>query len=226
MFLSKSLPPFRRSPHLLANFSSSSTFYGGGGGGGARRRDENRRRDDHPRRRGDDIHSIRAQDSARYERDNALEDNFTKLKKEQNKFLFDGMVENSERLYLDDLNIIHIENESTFHRVPKLMHGLENVVKKPGLYSLEQIAKLQKDGGEYLKNIIYPENIDYDRIPPYIPPSKDKLLHKFAMESNIKYVMSTSTISSVLSQWFYIFSCFKNPKFDNVFENFENEPKK
>ena len=168
---------------------------------------------------------MRAQESLRYERDGLLEENLAKLKREQNKFLFDGMVE-CERLYLDDLNIIHIENESTFHRVPKLTHGLENVVRKPGLYSIEQIAKLQKDGGAYLRNVTYPDQIDYNRIPSYTPPSQDKLLHKFAMESNIKYVMSTSTISSVLSQLFYIFSSFKNPKFDNIFENFENEPKR
>ncbi len=38
-----------------------------------------------------------------------------------------------------------------------------------------------------------------DKIPPYIPPSDDSLLLKFAKESKIKFVMSTSTISSALT---------------------------
>ena len=227
MFLRKSL----RSNLPLSPFFSSSLplpyfFYSSFQGGGTRRKEDGGkgRREDGGRRK-DDVHAMRAQESLRYERDGLLEENLAKLKRDQNKFLFDGMVD-SERLYLDDLNIIHIENESTFHRVPKLTHGLEHVVRKPGLYSIEQIAKLQKDGGAYLRNVTYPDQIDYNRIPPYTPPSQDKLLHKFAAESNIKYVMSTSTISSVLSQLFYIFSSFKNPKFDNIFESFENEPKR
>ena len=54
---------------------------------------------------------------------------------------------------------------------------------------------MQSDGGKFLKNIPKIEDMDLDRIPKYVPPSNDELLLKFARESKIKYVMSTSTIS-------------------------------
>jgi hypothetical protein len=38
--------------------------------------------------------------------------------------------------------------------------------------------------------------------------------------------MSTSTISSVLSQMYYLFSNFKNPNFENITNSYDNEPKK
>ncbi len=38
--------------------------------------------------------------------------------------------------------------------------------------------------------------------------------------------MSTSTISSVMIQIFYLFSGFKNPNFSNISDSYENEPKK
>jgi hypothetical protein len=63
-------------------------------------------------------------------------------------------------------------------------------------------------------------------IPNYVPPSQDNLLLKFARESGIKYVMSTSTISNALCQMFYLFSGFRNPSFENISSDYDNEPKK
>ena len=104
---------------------------------------------------------------------------------------------------LNDINRIDIENEGTFHRVPYLEHNLDLIVKNPGIYPMSEMAKVQPDSGDFLRTILQPEQIDMDRIPPYTPPSQDKLLLKFARESKVKYVMSTSTISSALSQMYY-----------------------
>ena len=41
---------------------------------------------------------------------------------------------------LDDINIINIENEETFHKVPKLAHNLDKIVLKPGIYSMDAMA--------------------------------------------------------------------------------------
>ncbi|EGR34709.1 mitochondrial mRNA processing protein, putative [Ichthyophthirius multifiliis] len=147
------------------------------------------------------------------------------IKKEFSKYIFNSAY-NAIQLSLDDCNIINIENESTFHRVPKLQHELENVVHYPGIYFMDEIAKIQKDQGKFLRNIPQPDEIDFDKIPLYIPPSNDQLLLDFAKKSNIKYVVSTSTISSALTQIYYMFSGFRNPLYDNISSNYENEPKK
>lgn len=46
---------------------------------------------------------------------------------------------------------------------------------------MEQMAKLNpSDGGHFLRRIPQIEEIDFNRIPGYNPPSKDPLLLKFA----------------------------------------------
>jgi hypothetical protein len=48
-------------------------------------------------------------------------------------------------------------------------------------------------------------------IPPYKKPSEDEHLLDFAKQTNSKYVMSTSTISSILSQLYYLITHFQSP---------------
>jgi len=43
-------------------------------------------------------------------------------------FNFNKVYMDAVPLYLDDVNIINIENEKTFHKVPKLEHHLEHIV--------------------------------------------------------------------------------------------------
>ena len=94
---------------------------------------------------------------------------------------------------------------------------------------------LEKD---YLETIFPEEKLKLDRFDIYIPPSKDQTLLKIAQASNLKYLwlnfvlknlyisMSTSTFSNILAQLFYVVSGFKGPYFNEVFRDFEDEPKK
>ena len=47
------------------------------------------------------------------------------------------------------------------------------------------MAKLQDDNGEFLRKIYQPEEVNMDNIPPYVPPSEDKLLSDFAKSKEI-----------------------------------------
>lgn len=103
-----------------------------------------------------------------------MDDLFIRERKELHKFTFDEPQE-SVRLNLDDINYIEIENPETFHRVPRLEHALDAIVHKPGIYTMEEMAKAQPkdEGGRFLRYIAQPEEINMDRIPEYIPPSQD-----------------------------------------------------
>ena len=72
---------------------------------------------------------------------------------------------------LDDLNIIEIENEATFHRTPELKHNLDIILRKPGIYPVDEIAKLNPPSKNFLKYLYKPEEIDLEKVPKYIPPS-------------------------------------------------------
>jgi hypothetical protein len=62
-----------------------------------------------------------------------------KEKRIQSKYTFSN-ISNSINVSLDDINIINIENEETFHKVPKLAHNLDKIVLKPGIYSMDAMA--------------------------------------------------------------------------------------
>ena len=55
-------------------------------------------------------------------------------------------------------------------------------------------------------------------MPPYKKPSNDPVLVDFAKQHNARYLMSTSTISSALSQIYFLLTSFENPtmKFFNT----------
>eukprot|EP01017_Pseudomicrothorax_dubius_P050461 TRINITY_DN9566_c0_g1_i2.p1 TRINITY_DN9566_c0_g1~~TRINITY_DN9566_c0_g1_i2.p1 ORF type:complete len:630 (-),score=137.85 TRINITY_DN9566_c0_g1_i2:37-1926(-) len=168
----------------------------------------------------DDVHARRFFDQANDEKLNDI----ASIRDEIYKFTLSTPAP-SIKLNLDDVNVINIETGFSTDKIPKLYHHLDHIVHRPGIYPIDSFLPLQKDGGKFLKNIYQPEEIDFSRIPPYIPPSKDSTLLNFARDANIKYVMSTSTISSALAQIYYMFSGFRIPSFKNISSAYEFEPK-
>jgi hypothetical protein len=174
------------------------------------------------RSKDDDVHAQRFIETYKTEGD----DFYFNIRKDLHKYTFENQTKSAITLNLNEINVINIENEETFHKVPTLAHNLDIIVNKPGIYPMEEIAKLQPDSGAFLKKVYSPQEVDLSKVPPFTPPSRDSLLLKFAQESKIRYVMSTSTISSVLSQIYYLLSSFRNPSFENISEDYQSEPKK
>lgn len=79
-----------------------------------------------------------------------------KVNNDNYKIYFENPLEDSIDLNLDNLNIVNIENMDQFHKIPVLQHNLEIVVEKPGLYTLEELRKLQDDNGKFLQHIYQP----------------------------------------------------------------------
>ena len=96
------------------------------------------------------MHSRRFVENLKLESNGQMEDLFLKERKQLHKFTFDEPI-NAIKLNLDELNNIEIENEETFYRVPRLQHELDIIVHKPGIYSVDEFAKVQDDGGKFIK---------------------------------------------------------------------------
>eukprot|EP01126_Amoeba_proteus_P007447 TRINITY_DN12682_c0_g1_i9.p1 TRINITY_DN12682_c0_g1~~TRINITY_DN12682_c0_g1_i9.p1 ORF type:complete len:200 (-),score=18.92 TRINITY_DN12682_c0_g1_i9:90-689(-) len=86
---------------------------------------------------------------------------------------------------------------------PLLSHGLSGVLFSPGIHY--QANPLR----DWLKKINQPEEIDFDALPSFVPPSKDENLAQIAIKHNSKFMGSTSSLSGVLSQLYILFSKFK-----------------
>lgn len=52
----------------------------------------------------------------------------------------------------------------------------------------------------------------------YVRPSQDKALQAISAQANCKYASSTSNISIPLIHLYFIFSMFRRPNFDNVYD--------
>ncbi len=52
----------------------------------------------------------------------------------------------------------------------------------------------------------------------YKPPSQDRKLLKITEESKCKYSSSTSSISIPLIHLYFVFSMFRRPCFENIYE--------
>lgn len=69
--------------------------------------------------------------------------------------------------------------------------------------------------------------INEEVIAPYFPPASDTNLFRLAKKTkDIKYLTSTSTITSVLSHVYYAMSNYKSPHFNELTQAFDREPMK
>lgn len=117
---------------------------------------------------------------------------------------------------LNTLGQVRYEDMATFGNIPRLSHGLEKALKG-GII----------EGHCGVDPIYQPEQVHMSRMDTYRPPSKDTNLISLAKKNNLKYVMSTSTISAALSQMYFLFGNFRSPTFDGISpESFLNEPMK
>jgi hypothetical protein len=101
------------------------------------------------------------------------------------------------------------------------------ILKSPGIYPVESINQYNRGQlGTLFTKLPQYSQINEDCISPYYPPGQDPNLIRLAAAHSCKYVMSTSTISSVLSHIYYCLSNFKSPHFNNLSEAYDREPLK
>lgn len=101
--------------------------------------------------------------------------------------------------------------------VPTVAHGIDVVLKGDGLYPLEAPWLLPRHRparrlfSDSLRQIVQPDQIAWNEIPPYIPASEDSALHDVAQRTNnISFCSSTSSITPTLSLLYHVISNFKD----------------
>ena len=68
--------------------------------------------------------------------------------------------------------------------------------------------------------------INEEIIAPYYSPGKDENLRRLTKANGCEYLMSTSTVSSVLSHIYYAISNHKSPHFSGLSQAYDFEPLK
>lgn len=90
--------------------------------------------------------------------------------------------------------------------VPRLFHGLDRVLFNPGVYQLQDPSSMVYNFDPYLQKIMPVTEFDYNALAEYKTSSQDPLLSRLAKEHNIKYVGSTSSMTSTLTHFHYLLS--------------------
>ncbi|CAD8073787.1 unnamed protein product [Paramecium sonneborni] len=182
-----------------------------------KRKNQNFRREDFVVKvQNEDVHSKRLASALNFDENQSDQNSI------QTQSNFSFRQSNLQRLDLSDLYRVDFDNNDKILIVPTLIEPLEEIVKNPGIYPISEFKN--HHNYNYLKEI--QREAQMNKFDTYLPPSKDVTLQQFAKTLNLKYCVSTSTFSNVLSQVFYLLSGFNGPDFSSVFESFPDEPRK
>ncbi|SJX66031.1 related to PET127-component of mitochondrial translation system [Sporisorium reilianum f. sp. reilianum] len=95
--------------------------------------------------------------------------------------------------------------------VAKLAHGLDRVLFNPGIYWLRDPRSGIYNFDPRIKDILDVDLFDYAALPPYVTSSKDPELATLTQKHQKKYCGSTSSMTSLLSQCYFLISGWRNP---------------
>lgn len=95
--------------------------------------------------------------------------------------------------------------------VASLAHGLDRVLFNPGIYWLRDPRSGIYNFDPRIKDILDVDLFDYAALPPYVTSSKDPELEKLTRKHGKKYSGSTSSMTSLLSQCYFLISGWRQP---------------
>ena len=126
----------------------------------------------------------------------------------------------------DPLPLIPIPSGQDPSVVPALAHGLQGVLRGDGLYSLHskcgykgKSKTLRNSKGkqccdpshDYLRTIVPPERILWEKLPKYVPAALDYATHAIASHTKgVSYTSSTSSVTAALSAFYHLMSNFRD----------------
>ncbi|WFC99222.1 hypothetical protein MYAM1_001966 [Malassezia yamatoensis] len=108
--------------------------------------------------------------------------------------------------------------------VAKLAHGLERVLFKPGVHWLRDNQSGQYNYKESLQNVLDVDLFDFDALPPYLTSSKDPELLAMTKKHHKRFCGSTSSMTGLLSQCYFLISRWKEPELKGFSQGFDELP--
>lgn len=110
-------------------------------------------------------------------------------------------------------------------KVASLSHGLDRVLFNPGVHVLRDPRTGIYNYSPSLNKIPDVDLFDLSALPPYVTSSKDEELLYLAHKHNAKFCGSTSSLTAMLSQVYFLVSGWKRPNFDNFTQAFNDSNK-
>ncbi|PWN54077.1 Pet127-domain-containing protein [Violaceomyces palustris] len=108
--------------------------------------------------------------------------------------------------------------------VPVLAHGLDRVLFNPGVYWLRDPRSGIYNFDPRLKDVLDVDLFDYAALSPYITSSQDKELLELARRHDRKFSGSTSSMTGLLSQCYFLISAWRDPDTSGFTSPFSSMP--
>lgn len=100
--------------------------------------------------------------------------------------------------------------------IPRLSHNLDRTLFSPGIHFLQDPRTRIYNFTPYLKKIVKYNDFNFKAIESFVNVSKDETLLKVAIEQGKRYYSSTSSMTSVMTQ-FYLFLNNYSPNSEHRF---------
>ena len=109
-----------------------------------------------------------------------------------------------------DGDVQFFKDTQDFKNVPFLNDVFDPMMKYPGIYKIDDLKEfIPEKNFKFLKRLPQPHEIDMERISSWKPPSLDTQLLNMGLENKTKFVMSTSSVSSLMTHLLFLSSFFK-----------------
>jgi hypothetical protein len=105
----------------------------------------------------------------------------------------------SGHIAADDVPFNRLDGPSEDVEVASLSHGLSRVLFSPGVHWLQDPRSSVWNFDPALSTLPYPAQFDFEKLRPFVPPSRDKSLQKLLKIHKRKFAGSTSSMTGMLS---------------------------
>lgn len=105
--------------------------------------------------------------------------------------------------------------------VPQLSFDLHRVLFNPGVYQLQDPRSRLYNFDPYLEKIMPVTEFDFEALNAYVTSSEDDKLRDLALQSSKRYIGSSSSMTTSLSQFHFLLSAWRGPNFQKLSKGFK-----
>ncbi|KAK9465064.1 mitochondrial protein Pet127-domain-containing protein [Lipomyces arxii] len=125
---------------------------------------------------------------------------------------------------LTQYHLTAIDVPSEAHIVPpSLAHGIDRVLFNPGVHLIQDPRSRVYNFPPAVKDIMPVNEFDFDALPKYHISSSDPVLPQVAKDNGLNYFVSTSSLTSTLSQFHFLLSRNRPLNAKNLTRNYEGQ---
>ena len=124
---------------------------------------------------------------------------------------------------LEDPILEDVVQEQPRPPIAVLSHGLDRVLFNPGVHWLQDPRTRVYNFTPWLQSVPSVSDFDFNRIPTFVPSSRDDDLFGLAKRQGRRFAGSTSSLTGVLGQCYFLISGEKEVDLSVLSDSFKNK---